>query len=183
MTRFGMNVTLAHPEGYNLIPEVVEVAKKQAGESGGSFTQVASMEEAFKDADIVYPKSWAPYSVMEKRTNLLRNNDHEGLKSLEKECLLNNAKFKNWECTEDKMKLTKNGDALYMHCLPADITDVSCKQGEVAATVFDRYRIRTYKEAGWKPYIIASMILNRKFKEPANVLQGMLSRNDKRVLF
>lgn len=42
------------------------------------------MEEAFKDADIVYPKSWAPYKVMEQRTELLRANDHEGLKALEK---------------------------------------------------------------------------------------------------
>ncbi len=55
MTRFGMDVTLAHPEGYDLIPEVVETAGRQAAESGGSFTQVSTMAEAFKDADIVYP--------------------------------------------------------------------------------------------------------------------------------
>ena len=66
MTRFGMDVTLAHPEGYELIPEVVETAARQAEESGGSFKQVATMEEAFEDADIVYPKSWAPYHVMGK---------------------------------------------------------------------------------------------------------------------
>ena len=72
MTRFGMDVTLAHPEGYDLIPDVVEVAKNNAKASGGSFRQVTSMEEAFKDADIVYPKSWAPYKVMEERTELLR---------------------------------------------------------------------------------------------------------------
>ncbi|HQB83361.1 MAG TPA: knotted carbamoyltransferase YgeW, partial [Candidatus Rifleibacterium sp.] len=127
MTRFGMEVSLAHPEGYNLIPDVMEVAKKNAAESGGKFSVSNSMEEAFKGADIVCPKSWAPYAVMGKRTELLRKNDHDGLKALEKECLANNAKFKNWECTEDMMKLTKNGKALYMHCLPADITDVSCK--------------------------------------------------------
>ncbi len=60
MTRFGMDVTLAHPEGYDLIPDVIEVARENAKASGGSFRQVTSMEEAFKDADIVYPKSWAP---------------------------------------------------------------------------------------------------------------------------
>ena len=91
MTRFGMDVTLAHPEGYDLIPDVVEVAKNNAKASGGSFRQVTSMEEAFKDADIVYPKSWAPYKVMEQRTELLRANDHEGLKALEKQCLAQNA--------------------------------------------------------------------------------------------
>ncbi|MFZ5950284.1 MAG: knotted carbamoyltransferase YgeW, partial [Candidatus Rifleibacteriota bacterium] len=138
MTRFGMDVRLAYPEGYNLIPDVEKLAKKQAKESGGKFTVSNSMDEAFKDADIVYPKSWAPFAVMGRRTELLRKNDHDGLKALEKECLANNAKFKDWECTEKKMKLTAKGKALYMHCLPADITDVSCKAGEVAATVFDR---------------------------------------------
>ena len=181
MTRFGMDVTLAHPEGYDLIPEVVEVARKNAAESGGSFKQVNSMEEAFRGADIVYPKSWAPYKVMEKRTELLRANDHDGLKALEKQCLGQNAKHKDWHCTEDMMKLTKGGEALYMHCLPADITGISCKEGEVEDTVFERYRIATYKEASWKPYIIASMILSRKYAKPEEVLAQLLKDAEKRV--
>jgi knotted carbamoyltransferase YgeW len=181
MTRFGMDVTLAHPEGYDLIPEVVEEAKKNAKASGGTFTQVASMEEAFDGADIVYPKSWAPYQVMERRTTMLRANDHEGLKSLEKECLAQNALHKDWHCTEEMMTKTKDGEALYMHCLPADITGVSCKEGEVEESVFEKYRIATYKEASWKPYIIASMILNRKYQEPGLVIQQMLDDAEKRV--
>lgn len=181
MTRFGMDVTLAHPEGYDLIPEVVEQAKVNAKASGGSFTQVATMAEAFDGADIVYPKSWAPYKVMERRTTMLRANDHDGLKALEKECLEQNAKHKDWHCTEEMMKLTKQGEALYMHCLPADITDVSCKEGEVAESVFEKYRIATYKEASWKPYIIASMILNRKYANPGIVLQQLLDDGKKRV--
>jgi len=136
MTRFGMKVTLAHPEGYDLIPDVIEVAKNNAAASGGSFQQVTSMAEAFQGADIVYPKSWAPYKVMEQRTDLLRANDHAGLKALEQQCLAQNAHYKNWHCTEEMMKLTKGGEALYMHCLPADITDVSCSEGEVSASVF-----------------------------------------------
>ncbi len=183
MTRFGMEVSLAHPEGYNLIPDVMEVAKKNAAESGGKFSVSNSMEEAFKGADIVYPKSWAPYAVMGKRTELLRKNDHDGLKALEKECLANNAKFKNWECTEDMMKLTKNGKALYMHCLPADITDVSCKAGEVAASVFDRYRIETYKEAGYKPYMIAAMILTSRFGNVPEILAAQVEKGRKRIKF
>lgn len=183
MTRFGMDVSLAYPEGYNLIPEVEQVAAKQAKANGTKFEIVHSMEEAFKDADIVYPKSWAPYAVMGRRTELLKAKDMDGLKALEKECLANNAKFKNWECTEEKMKLTKGGKALYMHCLPADITGVSCKEGEVAASVFDRYRLDTYHEAGWKPYIIASMILNRRFKDVAAVLEAMKERATPRINF
>jgi len=181
MTRFGMDVTLAHPEGYDLIPEVVEEAKKNARASGGSFTQVASMEEAFKDADIVYPKSWAPYQVMGRRTELLRANDHDGLKALEKECLAENARHIDWQCTEELMKQTKDGEALYMHCLPADITGVSCEQGEVDEAVFEKYRIATYKEASWKPYIIAAMILNRKYEEPEKILTELLNQSEKRV--
>ncbi|GAB3524845.1 knotted carbamoyltransferase YgeW [Photobacterium proteolyticum] len=181
MTRFGMDVTLAHPEGYDLIPEVVEEARKNAEASGGSFTQVSSMEEAFEDADIVYPKSWAPYQVMGRRTELLRANDHDGLKALEQECLAQNANHKDWHCTEEMMKKTKDGEALYMHCLPADITGVSCKEGEVEESVFEKYRIATYKEASWKPYIIAAMIMNRKYQEPGDVLQQLLDEAEKRV--
>ncbi|TXT49684.1 MAG: aspartate/ornithine carbamoyltransferase, partial [Spirochaetes bacterium] len=186
-SRFGMEVSLAYPEGYELIPEVVELSKKQAKASGGSLTVGHSMDEAFKGAQIVYPKSWAPYDVMLKRVPLLHAGDQAGLKELEKTCLANNAKFKDWECTEEKMKLTKAASpsmnqALYMHCLPADITDVSCKAGEVAASVFDRYRDDTYREASFKPYIIAAMIVLGKFKDPAAVLKSAMSRNNPRTL-
>ena len=139
------------------------------------------MDDAFKNADIVYPKSWAPYKVMERRTQLLQKNDKDGLKVLEQECLANNAKFKNWECTEEKMKLTKGGKALYMHCLPADISDVSCKEGEVAASVFEKHRIETYKEAGFKPYIIASMILNNKYKDASAILEKFYKKGTERI--
>ncbi|MEI6680750.1 MAG: hypothetical protein WCL21_19230, partial [Mariniphaga sp.] len=182
MTRFGMEVDLAYPEGYNLISDIEDLAGKNAAASGGKFRIVNSMDEAFRNADIVYPKSWAPFSVMQRRTPLLHNNDKDGLKALEQECLANNARFKDWECTEEKMKLTKDGKALYMHCLPADISGVSCKEGEVAESVFDRYRIETYKEAGFKPYIIASMIFNNKFKDAAGMLNKLNERGLNRIL-
>jgi knotted carbamoyltransferase YgeW len=181
-SRFGMDISLAHPEGYDLIPDVVELSKKQAAASGGSFKHVHSMEEAFKDADIVYPKSWAPYDVMQKRVPLLKAGDQAGLKELEKGALANNARYKDWECDEKKMTITKAGKGLYMHCLPADITDVSCKAGEVAATVFDRYRDDTYREAGYKPYDIAAMILLGKKKDPAATLSHLIERAHGRVV-
>ncbi len=175
MTRFGMKVSLAHPEGYGLIPDVVERARKQSKKSGGEFTVCSTMQEAFRDADVVYPKSWAPYEVMGKRTALLKKSDKEGLKALETECLANNAKYKNWECDERKMKLTRRGRALYMHCLPADISGVSCKRGEVSAKVFEKYRIATYREASYKPFVIAAMILMSRMKDPAATLRGLLA--------
>ena len=181
-TRLGMEVVLAHPEGYDVMKDVVDVAEKNAKESGGSFKVTNDMKEAFKDADIVYPKSWAPFAAMEKRTNLYGEGDTEGIKALEKELLAQNAQHKDWACTEEMMKLTKDGKALYMHCLPADITGVSCKEGEVDASVFDRYRDPLYKEASFKPYVIAAMILLEKFKNPAKVLEELEKRGQDRIM-
>lgn len=178
LTRFGMDVVLAHPEGYEVMADVEEVAKKNAAASGGSFTKTNSMAEAFKDADIVYPKSWAPFVAMEKRTDLYAKGDDAGINALEKELLAHNSEHKDWECTEELMKTTKDGKALYLHCLPADISGVSCEEGEVAASVFDRYRKPLYSEASYKPYAIASMIFLSKIKNPQEVLT-MLEKSNK----
>ena len=176
MSRFGMDVSLAYPEGYEVMDDVVELAKRQSAESGGSLTVSHDMKEVFRDADIVYPKSWAPFKAMEERTELYGNGDLEGIKALERRLLAQNANHKDWECTEEMMKLTKGGKALYLHCLPADITGVSCKAGEVAASVFDRYRDPLYKQASFKPYIIAAMIFLAKVKDPAAKLLELEAR-------
>ena len=140
-----------------------------------------SVDKAFENADIVYPKSWAPYKVMEQRTGLLRQQDTKGLDDLEKSCLAQNASYVDWECTEAKMKLTKEGEALYMHCLPADISGVSCEQGEVAARVFEKYRAETYVQAGFKPFIIAAMILANRFENPQATLEHLMRLGAERV--
>ncbi|WP_267523059.1 knotted carbamoyltransferase YgeW [Campylobacter sp. MG1] len=181
MTRFGMDVVLAHPKGYEVMPEVEAVAAANAKASGGSFKKVNTMAEAFEDADIVYPKSWAPFAAMEKRTDLYGKGDFDGIKALEKELLAQNANHKDWECTEELMAKTKNGKALYMHCLPADITGESCKEGEVAKSVFDRYRVPLYKEAGFKPYIIAAMMFLAKVKDPVATLKALEAQGKDRL--
>lgn len=175
-TRFGMDVTLAHPEGYDVFPEVEALAAKQAAASGGSFRKVSTMAEAFEGADIVYPKSWAPFAAMEKRTELYAQGDRAGIDALEKELLAQNAEHIDWECTEALMAKTNGGKAMYLHCLPADITDVSCTHGEVAASVFDRYRTSLYKQASFKPYIIAAMIFLSKQRDPAAMLSKLEAR-------
>ena len=182
MTRFGMEVVLAHPEGYEIMPEVEEVARKQAVSSGGSFAKTNSMAEAFADADLVYPKSWAPFAAMAKRTDLYGAGDFDGIDALEKELLAQNAQHKDWCCTEELMKTTRDGKALYLHCLPADISGVSCEEGEVVASVFDRYRTSLYKQASYKPYIIAAMIFLAKCQEPQRMLQALFERGTKRWL-
>jgi knotted carbamoyltransferase YgeW len=181
MTRFGMDVTLAHPEGYDLLPETLEVAERHAAASGGRFKVVGSMAKAFEGADVVYPKSWAPFKVMEQRTRLVEKNDTKGIADLEKEALANNARFKKWECTSALMKKTRGGKALYMHCLPADISGVSCKEGEVAADVFEKYRLDTYREASYKPFVIAAMIAANRFRDPAAILDHLVRKGSRHL--
>ena len=165
------------------MPAVEKIAAENAKKSGGSFKKVNSMQEAFQDADIVYPKSWAPFKAMEERTRLYREGDKAGIDALEQRLLAQNAEHKDWACTEEMMKLTKDGKALYMHCLPADITGLSCKEGEVDNSVFDRYIVPLYKEASFKPYIIAAMIFLSKVKDPVNALKDLEARGDKRKAF
>ncbi len=172
-TRFGMDVVLAHPEGYDIMPEAEERATKFAAASGGSFKKVDTMEEAFKDADIVYPKSWAPFDAMQRRTELYDLHNGSALDVLEQELLAQNAEHKDWECCEDMMELTRDGKALYLHCLPADISDLSCVRGEVTRQVFDKYRNSLYKEASFKPYVIAAMIFMAKSKNPKRTLLSL----------
>jgi len=176
MTRFGMDVVLAHPPGYDLLPGTLERAQQQARDSSGSFHRTHDMAEAFAGADIVYPKSWAPFRIMERRTELLRGGDRAALADLERECLAQNAEHAGWTCDRALMDRTRDGKAHYLHCLPADITDVSCRRGEVSAEVFEQHRVPLYRQAGYKPYVIAAMILGSRFADPAGLLRSLLGR-------
>lgn len=176
LPRFGMDVVLAHPEGYELEAEPLDAARRFAAKHGGGFSITHDMAEAFRGADVVYPKSWAPSWVMRERTKLLRARDTEGLRALEQKCLAHNATHTDWACDAAKMALTREGRALYMHCLPADVTGVSCKAGEVSREVFEAARLDTYREASHKPYVVAAMILATRFADPAAALRDVLAR-------
>ena len=170
-------------EGYDVFPEVEEIARKNCEKYGSKFHKTNSMEEAFKDADIVYPKSWAPFKAMEKRSELYVKGDQKGIDELEKQLLAQNAEHKDWTCSEEMMKLTKDGKALYLHCLPADISGLSCPEGEVDNSVFDRYLVPLYKQASYKPYIIAAMIFLAQVKDPVNALMDLDAADNKRKMF
>ncbi|MCB0101219.1 MAG: ornithine carbamoyltransferase [Anaerolineales bacterium] len=103
MTRFGCDVVLAHPPEFKLMPEIVQQAKDNAKKYGTGFDITDNMDEAFKDADVVYPKSWGPM--------LTTTGKEEGKALIEK--------YKSWITDERRMDLTKD-DSIYMHCLPAD---------------------------------------------------------------
>ena len=79
------------------------------------------------------------------------------------------------------MRLTRDGNALYEHCLPADITGVSCRQGEVSEDVFEKYRIATYFEARYKPYIIAAMMMMAQFRDPVALVDHLFRSAHRRA--
>jgi ornithine carbamoyltransferase len=116
---------------------------------------------------------------MEKRTRLVETGDTAALAELEKRCLENNARFKGWQCTDALMARTR--DALYLHCLPADISGVSCPEGEVSAPVFDRFRVPLYRQAGYKPYVIAAMIVAARIENLQEALSRVMQGAERRI--
>lgn len=103
---FGMDITLAHPRGFDLDPNVLGFVQKNVKRYGGNLKIVHDMDEAFKDAVVVYPKSWTSQPT-DGKTPM----DPEKAKALFEA-------NRHWITTEERMKLTN--DAIYMHCLPAD---------------------------------------------------------------
>ncbi len=156
MTRFGAHVRLAHPEGYRLMAPSLEAAHANAEASGGSFTVMDDMDAAFAGADVVYPKSWGPYDLMLERVDANRSRDTEGLGRIEQRALERNAAHRDWICDERRMGLTRGGDALYMHCLPADIG------AEVSPGVMDRYRHDLARQANKKVFAIMALLAAAK---------------------
>ncbi len=160
LTRFGADVTLAHPPGYQLIDECMDAAHANAA-NGGSFRVVDDMDEAFADADIVYPKSWGAYDLMLERVDANATGDTEGLAAVEQKALARNAEHTDWICDERRMGLTAAGEALYMHCLPADIG------AEVSPGVMDKYKVDVAREANYKVYVVMALLAAAKVPDIA----------------
>jgi ornithine carbamoyltransferase len=154
LTRFGAHVTLAQPPGYRLLGEPMSAAAANARASGGSFRTVESMDEAFAGADAVYPKSWGPWDLMQERVEANRAGDRARLADIEKGALERNARHRDWICDERRIGLTR--DALYLHCLPADIG------AEVSPGVMERFREDVAREANKKVYVIMALLAAAK---------------------
>ncbi|HYW46077.1 MAG TPA: ornithine carbamoyltransferase [Bryobacteraceae bacterium] len=125
MPRFGMDVVLAHPPEYNLMPETMQAARENAERGGARFTVVDNMDEAFRDADVVIPKSWGCLDTM-------GSNPAESLRIAKQ--------YTSWICNAERLKLAKP-DVLYMHPLPAD------RGNEVTDEVIDGPNSVVYAEA------------------------------------
>jgi len=128
MTRFGMDVTLAHPPEFYLAPEIIKQTKENAKISGSKFEVVTDMDKAFKDAHVVYPKSWGCMQYLQDK----KITDKEKSMAI-------SGKYKNWICNEKRMDITDN--AYYMHCLPAD------RGNEVTDAVIDGQNSIVFDEA------------------------------------
>ncbi len=124
MPRFGVDVVLAHPPEFKLMPEIMEQAQAEARKAGVGFEVVDDMDKAFKDADIIYAKSWGP---------LVHTTDAKEGETITK-------KYESWITDERRMKLAKE-DAIYMHPLPAD------RNIEVTDGVIDGVNSVVYDEA------------------------------------
>ena len=164
LTRFGAHVTLAHPEGYRLMEPCMEAGQRHATESGGSFHATHDMDEAFADAVAVYPKSWGPYELMLERVQANRDKDEGAMRGIEERALTLNARHRDWICDERRMGLTRGGDALYMHCLPADIG------AEVTPGVMAKHQVHVAREASFKIYVIMAMLAVAKIPDLAERL-------------
>jgi len=166
-TRFGADVVLAYPEGYQLMPDTMEFAQASAKASGGTFRIVNAMDEAFRDADIVYPKSWGPYDLMLQRVEANRAKDKNRLGEIEQEALARNASHRDWICDERRMGLTKGGDALYLHPLPADIG------AEVSHGVMRKHSVIVARQAQYKMYVIMALLAVAKTRDLAARLEAL----------
>lgn len=158
MTRFGMNVTLAHPPEYRLMDQCLAAARENAEAAGTRFEVVHDMDAAFANADIVYPKSWGPYDLMLQRRDA---RTEERMRQIEEQCLALNARYKPWICDDRRMKLARHS-AIYMHCLPAD------RGAEVTDDVIDGPQSVVFQEAENRLHtakaIMAATMRERPFK-------------------
>lgn len=168
LTRFGAEVTLAHPPGYELLDEALATARVFADESGGSFSVTHDMDAAFEEADVVYPKSWGPLALMHARVEAAR--DAEALKAIERQALTMNAGHRGWICDERRMAKARDGEALYMHCLPADIG------AEVSPAVMAKARLDVAREAQKKVYVIMALLAAAKVDNLAEALAPLIGR-------
>jgi len=122
--RYGMEVTLAYPKGYDLPDWAIKQAKENAEKHGGSLTITHNMEEAYREADVVIPKNWGSW---------VTNQKSEVVDALLESC-------KIWKCTEKMIKLAHK-EVMYMHALPAD------RGNEVENSVIDGPHSIIYDEA------------------------------------
>jgi len=108
--RCGMDVTVAAPPEFPLMPHIVEQAKRNAAEGGGNLKFVGDMDEGFRGAQVVIPKNWGGFAHFAK---------WEDSEEQRREMKADLERHRGWICDRRRMKLAAK-DVKYMHALPAD---------------------------------------------------------------
>ena len=98
---FGHDLRIAHPNGYELDPQLMRKVQGLARKAGGSVEFTNYVNEAFDEVDVVYAKSWGSKKFYG---------------ALETEMAFRADMRRNWIVDADKM--SKTNDAIFMHCLP-----------------------------------------------------------------
>lgn len=105
-SRFGMNVTLAHPEGYDLDPQVIEWTKQNCAANGATFREIHDPEAGYRGAHVVYSRNWVTPQAYK-----------DGV--FDKASEIEKAKaITGWTTTAARMALTDN--AIFTHPMPVD---------------------------------------------------------------
>ncbi|MDR0841324.1 MAG: ornithine carbamoyltransferase [Christensenellaceae bacterium] len=136
MPRFGLDVTLAHPKGFELMPDVLKVARENAEAYGSKFEIVNDMDEACTDADIIYAKGWGPIMTVgdDEKRGVEMINQNPG-----------------WIVNRERIELSKK-HSIYMHCMPAD------RDIEVTSEVMDGPHSVLYDEAENRMHTIKALM-------------------------
>jgi N-acetylornithine carbamoyltransferase len=108
-TMMGMEVTLAHPKGMELDPQILGQCEKYAEVNGGSFRTSNNFAESVRGAHVVYPKAWCATPIF-----LAPVGESDPKKTQE---IFD--KNKDWLCNDEVMDLADK-NAIYLHCLPCD---------------------------------------------------------------
>lgn len=96
---FGMDFSVAAPNGFFMKKEISELAKKTASENHSKFFETNDPKEAVEGADIIYTDTWI---------SMGREADKKKRQKI----------FQSYQVTEKIMKLA-NPDAIFMHDMPA----------------------------------------------------------------
>jgi ornithine carbamoyltransferase len=126
----GMNLTLAHPEGFDLDPKIMDQVRANAEQNGRSIEIVHDMNEAVRGADVVYAKNWTNRHFFPPETDAPQPEEAQKLFEANR----------RWMCDEETMKLA-NRNAFFMHCLPAD------RNFEVTSAVMDGPQSAVFDQA------------------------------------
>ena len=131
----GMDITLAHPLGFEVDDEVLARSKTAASDAGGSVRVSNDHHEAAKGAEVIYARSWGCTKYWDDP---------------EREAMVKRS-LQDWRVDEPLMATTNN--ALLMHPLPV--------RRNVAATdaVLDGERSRIYDQAANRAHVQKALLM------------------------